>query len=273
MKRNIFPYIITLLLSMVGMQGRAQGIVVYEHNGTQTNIPAAEFDCIVPDKAANLKGVVVKRNDGSTITVSASKLDSIITYAQAYDERLAYSIPEEYLNKMGKHMPIYAGNTPPTIEGAYSISPFIAVFFEDYAQAPGKEYSAITIRFENQDKQKNTLDFSGKGGVTSSAKGAAIIGSGDDFTCFFISNGESEGISTKAATLISGTKTSNGIKNMYYGFVLLEKGDDPNNTLMKEGVYRVLKDGDGSSPTTSWANAGIFDPEEEPLELPLIESR
>ena len=228
MKRNIFPYIITLLLSMVGMQGRAQGIVVYEHNGTQTNIPAAEFDCIVPDKAANLKGVVVKRNDG---------------------------------------------NTPPTIEGAYSISPFIAVFFEDYAQAPGKEYSAITIRFENQDKQKNTLDFSGKGGVTSSAKGAAIIGSGDDFTCFFISNGESEGISTKAVTLISGTKTSNGIKNMYYGFVLLEKGDDPNNTLMKEGVYRVLKDGDGSSPTTSWANAGIFDPEEEPLELPLIESR
>ena len=43
--------------------------------------------------------------------------------------------------------------------------------------------------------------------------------------------------------------------------------------ILKEGVYRVLKDGDGSSPTTSWANAGIFDPEEEPLELPLIESR
>ena len=273
MKRNFFPYIITLLLAMSGMQGHAQGIVVYEHNGTQTNIPAAEFDCIVPDKAAGLKGVVVKRNDGSTITVSASQLDSVITYAQAYDERLTYSLPEEYLNKMGKHMPIYAGNTPPTVEGVYSLSPTIAVFFEDYAQAPGKEYSAITIRFENQDKQKNTLDFSGKGSVSSSAKGAAIIGSGDDFTCFFISNGESYGIPTKAATLISGTKTSNGIKNMYYGFVLLEKGDDPNNKLMKTGVYRVFKDGDGNSTVTSWANAAIFDPEEEPLELPLIESR
>lgn len=272
MKRNIFPYIITLLLAMTSMQGRAQGIIVYEHNGTQTNIPTADFDCIVPDAGAGLKGVVVKRTDGSSFKVSEAQLDSVNTYAQAYDERLTYSIPEEYINKMGKYMPIFSGSTPPTIEGIYSFSPNIAIFFEDYAQAAGREYLGIVMKFENQDEQKNTLDYSNhdvNSNTASSAKGAAIIGSGDNFTCFFISEGVSNGIDVKLATLISGTKTANSIKNMYYGFVLLDKGDDPQSVLMKKGVYRVFKDGDGSSTTTSWANAAPFDEDEDPLDLPL----
>lgn len=271
MKRNIFPYIITLLLAMTSMQGRAQGIIVYEHNGTQTNIPTADFDCIVPDAGAGLKGVVVKRTDGSSFKVSEAQLDSVNTYAQAYDERLTYSIPEEYINKMGKYMPIFSGSTPPTIEGIYSFSPNIAIFFEDYAQAAGREYLGIVMKFENQDEQKNTLDYSNhdvNSNTASSAKGAAIIGSGDNFTCFFISEGVSNGIDVKLATLISGTKTAAGIKNMYYGFVMLDKGDDPKSVLMKKGVYRVFKDGDGTSTTTSWANAAPFDEDEDPLDLP-----
>ncbi len=271
MKRNIFPYIITMLLALTGMQGRAQGIIVYEHNGTQTNIPTADFDCIVPDAGAGLKGVVVKRTDGSSFKVSEAQLDSVNTYAQAYDERLTYSIPEEYINKMGKYMPIFSGSTPPTIEGIYSFSPNIAIFFEDYSQAAGREYLGIVMRFTNQDEQKNTLDYDNhdvNSNTTSSAKGAAIIGSGDNFTCFFISEGVSNGIDVKLATLISGTKTAAGIKNMYHGFVLLEKGSDPNNTLMKKGTFRVFKDGDGISSTTTWANTAIFDPDDEPLQLP-----
>ena len=271
MKRNIFPYIITLLLAMTSMQGRAQGIIVYEHNGTQTNITAADFDCIVPDANAGLKGVVVKRNDGTNFKVSAAQLDSVNTYAQAYDERLTYSIPQEYISKIGQHMPIYSGNTPPSIEGTYNFSPNIAVIFEDNSQASGKEYISIVMKFENQDKQKNTLDYANhdaNSSTTTSAKGAAIIGSGDNFTCFFISEGVSNGIDVKLATLISGTKTAAGIKNMYYGFVMLDKGDDPKSVLMKKGVYRVFKDGDGTSTTTSWANATPFDEDEDPLDLP-----
>jgi len=276
MKRYISTYILTLLLALAGSQGHAQGIVVYEQNGTQTNIPAAEFDCIVPDEGNGMKGVVLKRLDGSSFKVSADQLDSINTYAQAYDERLTYSIPEIYVDKMGKHMPIFGGNTPPAVEGVYAFSPNIAVYFEDYAAAPGREYTSMVMRFENQDKQKNTLDYSSHdagSSTSSSAKGAAIIGEGGNFTCFFISEGESSGIYIKLATLISGTMTADGIRNMYHGFVLLDKGDDPNNTLMKKGVYRVFKDGDGISASTTWANVATFEPEEEPLDLPQVYDR
>ena len=252
MKRNIFPYIITMLLALTGMQGRAQGIIVYEHNGTQTNIPTADFDCIVPDAGAGLKGVVVKRTDGSSFKVSEAQLDSVNTYAQAYDERLTYSIPEIYVDKMGKHMPIFSGNTPPAIEGVYDFSPNVAVYFEDHADVTGREYTSLV--------SVNSL----------AVRNPAIIGEGANFTCFFISEGESNGIYIKLATLISGTMTPSGIRNMYHGFVLLDKGDDPNNTLMKKGVYRVFKDGDGISTTTTWANVATFDAGEEPLDLPQV---
>ena len=55
---------------------------------------------------------------------------------------------------------------------------------------------------------------------------------------------------------------------MYYGFILLDKGDDPDSTLMKKGVFRVFKDGDGTSNTTTWANGSYLEMEEEPLQLP-----
>ena len=259
------------MMAMTAMQGKAQGIIVFEHNGTQVNIPAAEFESITPDQSANLKGVVVKRTDGTTFKVSESQLDSVITFAKAYDERLTYAIPEEYINKMGQHMPIFNGNNPPNIEGTYELSPNIAVFFEDKPNNTGHEYTGLVNKFQNQDMQKNTLDYAehDKSHTTeTSSKGAAVIGDGANFTCFFISEGSSNGISVKLATLISGTKTNNGIKNMYYGFILLDKGDDPDSTLMKKGVFRVFKDGDGTSNTTTWANGSYLEMEEEPLQLP-----
>lgn len=41
---------------------------------------------------------------------------------------------------------------------------------------------------------------------------------------------------------------------------MVEKGDDPNNELMKEGVFRVFKDQDGLSINTSWPSRSIFTP-------------
>ena len=51
---------------------------------------------------------------------------------------------------------------------------------------------------------------------------------------------------------MSGTKTAEGIQNLQYAFVMVEKGDDPEGILMEEGVFRVFKDGDEISYYTSW---------------------
>ena len=86
------------------------------------------------------------------------------------------------------------------------------------------------------------------------AKDVALLGNGKDFTAFFITTGTSgSGISQKRASIISGTWSDEGIKNFYYGFVMLEKGDDPNHSLMDPGECRIFKDGDGISTPTSWS--------------------
>lgn len=177
------------------------------------------------------------------------------------DERINSVVPEDIQEKMEPYIPIYMGNTPPNIEGTVFVDPFSTVYCEDYGNggyAPGDIVNSTYIRFSNQNTVYNTLDIdqtSGGGTATSTGTGAFISGSGNNFTAFFNTTGQSSGISTKTALVISGTKVTGGIQNLKYAFVLVEKGSDPENKLMKEGVFRVFEDKDGISPLVDWPNS------------------
>ena len=101
----------------------------------------------------------------------------------------------------------------------------------------------------------NTIDYAEvatSGTAESTGKGAFISGSGNNFTAYFNTEGTSNGIYQKTALVISGTKSSTGIKNLYYAFILVEKGYDPDGILMDEGYFRVFKDEDGLSVNSTW---------------------
>ena len=113
----------------------------------------------------------------------------------------------------------------------------------------------IVIKLHGQDKSKNTINYESyteNSDSYSKGEGAFISGYGNYFTVFFNTIGESQGIQNKTALVISGEKSSYGIKNLRYAFVMVEKGSDPNNVLMREGVFRVFKDGDYLSEPCSW---------------------
>lgn len=181
------------------------------------------------------------------------------------DTRLESVVPKEILNNLDDHMPIYTGVNPPNVEGAYFIDPMATVYCED-GYEPGEIVSSEYIRFKNQDKTNNTLDFeeytdgyySEEDGAYLEGVGAFISGVGDKFTAFFKTEGEAieEGYvaKVKTALVISGVKTTEGIKDLYYAFIMLEK-DDPDDNLMDEGVFRVFKDGDGLSVNTEWESS------------------
>ena len=178
------------------------------------------------------------------------------------DERINDVVPEDILVKMGPYIPIYRGSTPPNIEGTVYADPFAAVYCEDYSNgygggfAPGTIVSSMYIRFSNQNMSYNTLDIDQvSGSSTSTGTGAFISGTGNNFTAFFNTVGQSDGISTKTALVISGTKTASGISNLKYAFVMVEKGSDPEHLLMDEGIFRVFEDQDGMSQYTSWPGA------------------
>lgn len=173
------------------------------------------------------------------------------------DERLDEVFPEEILEKMEKHMPIFDGTNPPNIEGEYLGSPWVVQYDETNSFEVGHAFADTYHKFYNQDMVNNTLDYREKQANTETiGTGTLISGDGTHFTVYF----DTEGVSTfddynvtyKTALVISGTKTTSGIGNMFYGFVLLEKSDDPNHHVMEAGFCRVLKDQDGSSPYYNW---------------------
>lgn len=188
--------------------------------------------------------------DGTTLGIDLNK--------QA-DPRMASILPKELQEELELYMPIYNGILPPDVRGTYYVSPFTAVYCEDYVDgsgrgyAPGTEVNPITIRFSNQDFKNNTLDYEEyEKDASSKGEGAFICGSYDCFSAYFSTEGTSRGIPYKTVLIISGIKSSDGIRNLYYAFGMVEKGADPDGVLMEEGVFRVFKDSDNLSANTTW---------------------
>lgn len=201
--------------------------------------------------SAEGKGVNVWKTDGTYDSYSESELESITTYEEEFDERIAHEIPVEYLSKMSAYMPIYSGSTPPIIEGIFKLTPWVVVFDES-GYEPGHEFSDKIIRLSSQDKTNNTLRYEQKQadsyGVSDNV---VILGQGNNFTMFFIQNITGSDYTTKNASIYSGTITNEGLKNLYFGFTILEK-NDPQNTQIEVGKIRIIKDADGLSELSTW---------------------
>ena len=208
-------------------------------------------------------GVNVYKTDGSKDTYMESELESITTYMEQFDERITQEIPVEYLSKISQHMPIYSGNTPPNIEGTYLISPDALAYTSienDYEI--GTEFMDRIIRYSAQDMTANTVTYEdeevydGKVYQYSMTAEAKVLGKGDNFTIFVITESKSnDGHWSKTATIYSGTMTSDGIKDCFWGFVMLDNDDDDDSNdkrFISVGSFRIFKDKDGLSVPTTW---------------------
>ena len=172
------------------------------------------------------------------------------------DERIESVIPDEIRKKMEPYIPIYDGVNPPNVEGCYLLDPMVAVYMEDYdGDLSELQWMGEYINLTNQNKNDNTIDMEEltvDGESYSIGQGAVIVGEGNNFSILFNTEGTNSGIYNRTALLLSGTKSAEGIQNLQYAFVMVEKGDDPEGILMEEGVFRVFKDGDEISYYTSW---------------------
>ena len=204
--------------------------------------------------SAEGKGVNVWKTDGTYDSYTESELESITTYEEEFDERITHEIPVEYLSKMSAYMPIYSGSTPPIIEGTWMMSPTTVVHDGQGNWKAGKVINDVTFHFSSQNTSQNTIEYSKKESQDyANASNVAVLGKDNHFTAFLISEGKTGDISTKEAALVSGTVTDNGIKDMYYAFILLDKSADPDRKVVDVGVFRCFKDGDGLSEPTPWS--------------------
>ena len=173
-------------------------------------------------------------------------------------------IPEDILVQLKNQMTIHSGTTPPDIAGTYLVNPAELVFSSDGNLDPGHIFVDVYFRLSNQNDKTNILTYEGKQMNsekkvidTATSDEVSVVGSGDNFTAYFIETGNAETVNNentdyRSATVISGTKTTSGIKNCSYAFVMLEKDADPDNILIKVGTYRIIKDGNSLASNTAW---------------------
>lgn len=179
-------------------------------------------------------------------------------------DRIEQVVPDDIRDKMDPFIPIYEGNNPPAVEGVFLIDPAEIVYDTTNNYNAGDQgFTPIYLKFSNQSITQNTIDYeekdvnsAGKIVSESSGPGAFISGEGDNFSVFFSTSGVSHrdtyDISYKTSLVISGTKTSSGIKDIRYAFVMVDKKNDKEHDIMDVGEFRVFKDGDGLATTASW---------------------
>jgi hypothetical protein len=194
----------------------------------------------------------IYKTDGTELKLSQDELDYVETYEGEFDQRITQQIPQEYLEKMSAHMPIYSGNTPPAIEGSYVLSPLVLKYSSDGQSLDN--LGDLFIRMTNQDTSKNTVMYEDKQASNVREKTEMVVlGKGNNFTLFAVVPGYTGNVTYKLATIVSGTMADNGIKDCYQAILMVDK-DDPENKLMKVGTYRIFKDEDGLSSPTSWSS-------------------
>lgn len=154
-------------------------------------------------------------------------------------EVVGIPLPEGFDN----HFQVNEGPNPPDIAGLFLATPMKLDYASDGYYNP--RFYDLTFGFSHL-YGRNTTDYGeSQGGSVGSAIPAQVIGNGNKFTVYFISNmkDDEEMWSCKTATLISGTLESDGISDFQYANVMIEK-KDPFGKIMDAGQYHVFHDDD-----------------------------
>ncbi|NBC03658.1 MAG: hypothetical protein GVY20_08150 [Bacteroidetes bacterium] len=138
---------------------------------------------------------------------------------------------------------IYKGLNPPNIEGNYYADSQEQengnLVFMDYSYKFSNQTSDLKIELNYQSENEQDI---GEG------FGAFIAGSGQTFSVYLETQGRIEEdthtVIFNTASIYSGSKSPDGIKNFQHGFIVTHKENDKNNNYMNVGDSRVIYETD-----------------------------
>ena len=164
-------------------------------------------------------------------------------------------LPESLAAPVEEFFTVYQGTNPPIFDGQFVSHPHVLIhstFEGDTVTTFNDRYIAF---FGNDDK----IDFYGKqwddeynSYYEEAYRGLYVIGTGDEFSCYYLTEGYPNGMYAKQSTIFSGqwNDTLGGLKDFQVAVILLETSGNPN--LAPAGSFRVLGDGDGLAVDTTW---------------------
>lgn len=173
------------------------------------------------------------------------------------DEKLVLSeeiqniVPDSTLNKITSlGMPINKGTKPPDLTNMFKVSPFTLKatnVTNDFAI--GYKFADYKFRLYEQDNEKLTikLDYV-NGPEKGTGFGGFMSGSGSDFSIFIKVHSLNGSNQADIIQIISGTLTTDGIKNFYLSNFMIDNYGNANHVWIEEETGRVFYDSDGVSP-------------------------
>lgn len=159
-------------------------------------------------------------------------------------------LPDELAAEIGQYMNIYSGENPKIIiENAYRSHPhkLIHTTFDEPADTIYHDYYfEIRRNFDNVIDLVEYIWDENVGLPIPTGSRSYIIGSGDDFTIYYLKEDYTNGYA-KTATILSGTwdEENDAVNNFKMAEILLKTFENPN--LPPENSYRIIGDADSVS--------------------------
>tara|TARA_B100001146_G_scaffold223545_1_gene238497 strand:+ start:5469 stop:6656 length:1188 start_codon:yes stop_codon:yes gene_type:complete len=141
------------------------------------------------------------------------------------------------------------GDNPPSLEGAYLISPAILVESSVPGDAPGMRFPDYRAEISNQNNESLTLDYYGQGGFQiDEGDGSFISGEGNNFTIYLKTTSQIGSYPVETTFTISGTVVEGGFADVRLAALMLDDKGDPQHVYISNDTGRLIEDGDGFSP-------------------------
>ena len=159
-------------------------------------------------------------------------------------------LPEALAAEIGQYMNIYSGENPIVIDSLYNSSPH-KLFHTTFDEPADTVYHDLRFQFIKKDNKVDLIEWVfdnyAQYYYPIAFRDLYMIGSGYNFTAYYLEEDYSNGKYTKTATILSGTfdEANNAVNNFKIAEILVKTYGNPN--LPPENSYRIVGDADGVS--------------------------
>jgi len=168
-------------------------------------------------------------------------------------QKIDQVIPQAYIDTL-KHLGITIndGTTPPDVQGIYEIQPATLKASNISADVIGTVFSVMKVKLFSQSNSDFSIQLYGKNflGANDTSLVTAISGSGNNFTVYGKVKAFNGSNSAVFALIISGTKETDGLKNVVFGLINIDNSNG-NGSFIQEGKARLFYDSDLTSNNIS----------------------
>ena len=159
-------------------------------------------------------------------------------------------LPEALAAEIGQYMNIYSGENSMIIDSLYNSSPH-KLFHTTFDEPADTVYHDLRFQFIKKDNKVDLIEWVfdnyAQYYYPIAFRDLYMIGSGNNFTAYYLEEDYSNGKYTKTATILSGTfdEANNAVNDFKIAEILLKTYGNPN--LPPENSYRIVGDADGVS--------------------------